>query len=50
MQAYRLESGSDMMICHHGKNNCKKITFASHEDLFKQKISTQFHCPAIANE
>ena len=37
MQAYRLERVSDMMICHHGKNNCKKITFASHEDAVQTK-------------
>ena len=37
MQACRLESVSDMMICHHGKNNCKKITFVSHEDAVQRK-------------
>ena len=37
MQAYRLERVSDMMICHHEKNNCKKITFASDEDAVQTK-------------
>ena len=37
MQAYWLESVSDIMICHHAKNNCKKITFASHEDAVQAK-------------